>query len=60
MSTLIYLGLGSNQGREHHLVQALDFLSALLMDVQCSAVYSSPSDGSEGDDFFQLGCVRTH
>ncbi|VVP08124.1 2-amino-4-hydroxy-6-hydroxymethyldihydropteridine diphosphokinase [Pseudomonas silesiensis] len=54
MSTLIYLGLGSNQDRNHHLGLALDFLAALLVDVQCSAVYSSAAAGCVGDDFFNL------
>lgn len=54
MSSLIYLGLGSNQNQEHHLGQALDFLAALLIDLQCSPVYSSASVGCSGDDFFNL------
>ena len=54
MSTLIYLGLGSNQDRDHHLKQALKFLVALLMDIQCSPVYSSPAAGCVGDDFFNV------
>lgn len=54
MSTLIYLGLGSNQNRYHHLGQTLDFLAALLIDLQCSAVYSSASVGCSGDVFFNL------
>lgn len=54
MSTLIYLGLGSNQDRAHHLRQALAFLSALLTDVRCSPVFSSPAVGCTGDDFFNL------
>jgi 2-amino-4-hydroxy-6-hydroxymethyldihydropteridine diphosphokinase len=54
MSTLIYLGLGSNQDRDHHLGLALDFLAALLVDVQCSPVYSSAAAGCVGDDFFNV------
>jgi 2-amino-4-hydroxy-6-hydroxymethyldihydropteridine diphosphokinase len=54
MSTLIYLGLGSNQDRDHHLGLALEFLAALLMDVQCSPVYSTPAAGCDGDDFFNV------
>lgn len=54
MSTLIYLGLGSNQNRDHHLGLALDFLAALLIDFQCSPVYSSASVGCSGEDFFNL------
>jgi 2-amino-4-hydroxy-6-hydroxymethyldihydropteridine diphosphokinase len=54
MSTLIYLGLGSNQDRDHHLGLALEFLAALLVDIQCSPVYSSAAAGCVGDDFFNL------
>ncbi|CAH0155064.1 HTH-type transcriptional regulator PuuR [Pseudomonas sp. Bi130] len=54
MSTLIYLGLGSNQDRDHHLGLALEFLAALLVDVQCSPVYSSAAAGCVGDDFFNV------
>lgn len=54
MSTLIYLGLGSNQDRDHHLGVALEFLAALLVDVQCSPVYSSAAAGCVGDDFFNV------
>jgi 2-amino-4-hydroxy-6-hydroxymethyldihydropteridine diphosphokinase len=54
MSTLIYLGLGSNQDRDHHLGLALEFLAALLVDVQCSPVYSSAASGCVGDDFFNV------
>ncbi|MGE8335024.1 2-amino-4-hydroxy-6-hydroxymethyldihydropteridine diphosphokinase [Pseudomonas laurylsulfatiphila] len=54
MSTLIYLGLGSNQDRDHHLGLAWDFLAALLVDVQCSPVYSSVAAGCVGDDFFNV------
>ena len=54
MSTLVYLGLGSNQDRDHHLGLALEFLAALLVDVQCSPVYSSAAAGCVGDDFFNV------
>lgn len=54
MSTLIYLGLGSNQDRDHHLGLALEFLAALLVDVQCSPVFSSAAAGCVGDDFFNV------
>lgn len=60
MSILIYLGLGSNQDRDHHLGLALDFLAALLVDVQCSPVYSSTAAGCVGDDFLNVvlsGCT---
>ena len=54
MSTLVYLGLGSNQDRDHHLGLALEFLAALLVDVQYSPVYSSAAAGCVGDDFFNV------
>lgn len=54
MSTLVYLGLGSNQERELNLQYALDFLFALLSDGRCSPVYSSAPVGARGCTFFNL------
>lgn len=54
MSTLIYLGLGSNQDRDHYLGLALEFLTALLVDVRSSPVYCSPAAGCVGDEFFNV------
>ncbi|MES2868501.1 MAG: 2-amino-4-hydroxy-6-hydroxymethyldihydropteridine diphosphokinase [Pseudomonadota bacterium] len=54
MSTLVYLGLGSNHKRELNLQYALDFLFALLSDGLCSPVYSSRPVGAQGCEFFNL------
>ncbi|MET3717421.1 2-amino-4-hydroxy-6-hydroxymethyldihydropteridine diphosphokinase [Pseudomonas sp. PvP001] len=54
MSTLVYLGLGSNHERELNLQYALDFLCALLSDGRCSPVYASAPMGVRGRAFFNL------
>lgn len=54
MSTLVYLGLGSNQDREFNLQCALSFLCSLLVDVQCSPVYASAPVGARGQAFYNL------
>lgn len=52
--TQIYLGLGSNTGRERHLCAGLESLSGFLHDLHCSPVFESQSIGIVSAPFFNL------
>lgn len=51
---LIYLSLGSNIDREHHIGAALDALANNFGDLDISTVYESVAVGFEGDSFYNL------
>jgi len=50
----VFVSVGSNVDREHHIVHALDLLRARFGDLRCSSVYESASVGFDGDPFFNL------
>ena len=52
--TPVLLGLGSNVQREQHLCAALELLSEILFEMQCSPVFESEAVGYRGDHFFNL------
>ena len=52
--TAIYLSLGSNVDRHHHITAALDALALLLGELCISSVYESKSVGFDGSNFFNL------
>lgn len=52
--TTIYLGLGSNTDREHHLRRGLDALEQLLGPLELSPVFESDAVGILGRRFFNL------
>lgn len=51
---LIYLSLGSNIDREHHIGAALDALAGRFGTLDISTVYESVAVGFDGDSFFNL------
>ncbi|MBG7601344.1 MAG: 2-amino-4-hydroxy-6-hydroxymethyldihydropteridine diphosphokinase [Gammaproteobacteria bacterium] len=50
----IWLSLGSNQRRKHHLCMAMRRLGELLGEAQVSPVYESDAEGFSGPDFYNL------
>ena len=52
--SLVYLSLGSNIEREHHIGQALDALADCFGALEISTVYESVAVGFEGDSFYNL------
>ena len=50
----VYLSLGSNINRDHHLRAALDALSQAFGQLMISRVYESESVGFSGDNFYNL------
>ncbi|WP_167361029.1 2-amino-4-hydroxy-6-hydroxymethyldihydropteridine diphosphokinase [Pseudomonas citronellolis] len=54
METQVFLGLGSNFGREANLSHALRSLAGELRQIRHSAVYESAALGGRGPDFLNL------
>src|SRR5690554_7490526 len=52
--TRIYLGVGTNTRREHHLHRGLDALEQLLGPLQLSPVFESDAVGILGARFYNL------
>lgn len=52
--TQIYLGLGTNVDRERHLTAGLDALSALIGELECSAVFESEPVGIRSGPFYNM------
>ena len=52
--SLVYLSLGSNIDREHHIKAALDALSDYFGALEVSKVYESVAVGFDGDSFYNL------
>ena len=52
--SLVYLSLGSNIEREHHMGAALDALADCFGALEISTVYESVAVGFEGDSFYNL------
>ena len=52
--SLVYLSLGSNIQREHHIGAALDALEDCFGALEISTVYESVAVGFEGDSFYNL------
>lgn len=50
----VYLGLGSNINRHHHIAAALDALQEVFGALKISPVYESKSVGFDGSNFFNL------
>lgn len=57
--TTVYLGLGSNVDRNHHLRRGLDALRQLLGPLELSPVFESEAVGVLGHRFFNL-VVKAH
>ncbi|WP_428087922.1 2-amino-4-hydroxy-6-hydroxymethyldihydropteridine diphosphokinase [Candidatus Thioglobus sp.] len=51
----IHINIGSNQNREANIADAIDFLKLNFSDIKISDVFESPSQGFEGDDFYNVG-----
>ena len=52
--TQVYLGIGSNIGREINIRGGLTALKSLYGQLQISSVYESKTLGFDGDDFYNL------
>jgi 2-amino-4-hydroxy-6-hydroxymethyldihydropteridine diphosphokinase len=52
--TQVYLSLGSNIRRHHHVHAGLDALANEFGELQISSVYESKSVGFDGSNFFNL------
>lgn len=53
----VYLGLGSNAAREHHLQRGLDALQELGCNLQVSPVFESDAVGMLGKRFYNLAAA---
>ena len=49
-----YLSLGSNINPELNLDLAIDELSKILADTECSSIYKTQAEGFDVDDFLIL------
>ncbi|MAG66352.1 MAG: 2-amino-4-hydroxy-6-hydroxymethyldihydropteridine diphosphokinase [Pseudomonadales bacterium] len=59
--TRVYLGIGSNTGREYHLLRGLDALSELCGELQLSPLFESDAVGVLGKRFYNMVVgVETH
>lgn len=59
--TLVFLGVGTNTDREHHLGRGLDALEQLLGPLDVSPVFESDAVGVLGRRFLNLiVCAETH
>ena len=52
--TRVYLSIGSNEDRDHHIRAALDGLTRLFGDLVISSVYESEAIGFDGEPFYNL------
>ncbi|MFN2308691.1 MAG: 2-amino-4-hydroxy-6-hydroxymethyldihydropteridine diphosphokinase [Gammaproteobacteria bacterium] len=50
----VYVSIGSNIEREHHVRAALTALEAHYGELECSTIYQTAAVGFEGDDFYNL------
>jgi 2-amino-4-hydroxy-6-hydroxymethyldihydropteridine diphosphokinase len=50
----VFVSIGSNVDREHHIEIAVESLRARFGDLQLSSVYESAAVGFNGDPFFNL------
>jgi 2-amino-4-hydroxy-6-hydroxymethyldihydropteridine diphosphokinase len=51
----IHINIGSNQDRETNISGAIDFLKLNFSDIKISDIFESPSEGFDGDDFYNVG-----
>lgn len=52
--TRVYLSIGSNVDREHHIQAALDGLAGSFGTLEISSVYESEAVGFDGEPFYNL------
>lgn len=50
----VYISIGSNIEREHHVVAALEALAGWFGELDISPVYESEAVGFDGDNFYNL------
>ncbi|MBT3457215.1 MAG: 2-amino-4-hydroxy-6-hydroxymethyldihydropteridine diphosphokinase [Thiotrichales bacterium] len=51
----LHLNIGSNQDRRKNIRLALDRLQPFFNKITISSVFESPSEGFEGNDFYNVG-----
>ncbi|RUA06686.1 MAG: 2-amino-4-hydroxy-6-hydroxymethyldihydropteridine diphosphokinase [Gammaproteobacteria bacterium] len=55
----IHINIGSNENREHNILQAVEALRMNFFDIECSDVFESASAGFKGNDFYNVGVNAT-
>ena len=53
--SLLHLNIGSNQDRRKNIRLALDQLHHSFNKITISSIFESPSEGFEGNDFYNVG-----
>jgi 2-amino-4-hydroxy-6-hydroxymethyldihydropteridine diphosphokinase len=51
----IHLNIGSNTNRRKNISLALSSLESFFFNIKFSSLYSSPAEGFDGDDFYNIG-----
>lgn len=50
----VYVGIGSNIDKQHHILEVIEELSEQFSSLEVSPIYESSAEGFEGDDFYNL------
>ena len=53
--SLVHLNIGSNQNRHSNIRLAIQSLEQCFSDIVLSSLFESPSEGFEGNDFYNVG-----
>ena len=53
--TQLHLNIGSNQDRRKNIRLALAQLQSFFNKITTSSIFESPSEGFEGNDFYNVG-----
>jgi 2-amino-4-hydroxy-6-hydroxymethyldihydropteridine diphosphokinase len=51
----IHINIGSNINRRKNIASSIRSLESRFFDLEVSSLYSSPAEGFDGDDFFNIG-----
>ena len=53
--SILHFNIGSNQDRRKNIRSALNQLENFFEKIKISSLYESPSEGFEGQDFYNVG-----
>ena len=53
--TKIHINIGSNIDRQKNISNALRSVELSFDEIKVSSIYSSPAEGFDGDDFYNMG-----